>query len=102
MSDVKKFSGYIAADGTHHDTQKQAIAASLEFKTKAALSDAFTGQSVYSDVGHLDDQIGKPLADFLYDNRVQLLDALNQEVLLRKKRTPKQKAPAPTGTADKV
>lgn len=99
MSDVQKFSGYIAADGTHHKTQKLAIAASLEFKTKAALADAFVGLTVYGDDTHPDQQTGKPLAEYLYEFRAQILDALNQEVLTRKKRTPKPKVATPTSDA---
>lgn len=94
MSDIKKFTGYVSSDGKTHNSQKAAIAHEQELKTRKALEESFGGQYVYNDTGDLDNQEGTPLSAFLYENRVAVLAALNQEVLLRKKRTPKVKAPA--------
>jgi len=89
MSDIKKFTGYVSSDGKTHNSQKAAVTHELELKTKKALADSFGGRSVYSDT---DGERLVALDDFLYENRVAILAALNQEVLLRKKRTPKPKA----------
>lgn len=99
MSDVKKFTGYLAADGSTHNTQGQAIAHSKEVKTKKALADLADDMVVYAERMHPDQQEPVSLNTWLYDNREAVLAALQQEVLLRKKRTPKVKAPTPTDTA---
>ena len=94
MSDIKKFTGYVSSDGKTHNSQKAAVAHEQELKTKKALNEAFNGQAVFLGTHSVEDQSGIPLDQFLYDNRAIVLAALNQEVLLRKKRTPKVKAPA--------
>ena len=92
MSDVKKFTGYTATDGTHHKTMKEAVDHSREVKTRAALQEAFGGMEV------LDAEGRGPLAHFLYENREQVLASLSQEVLLRKKRTRKGSVTPPAST----
>ncbi|MCY1202255.1 hypothetical protein D9M72_137390 [compost metagenome] len=89
MSDIKKFTGYLSSDGKSHTSQKAAITHEQELKTKKALAEEFRGERVITDEGSVQ------LDAFLYENRERVLAALNQEVLLRKKRTPKGKAPAP-------
>ena len=97
MPDIKKFTGYLSSDGKTHNSQKAAVTHEQELKTKKALEDGF-GDRVVFDNGpnapEFDDQTSISLATFLYDNREAVLAALNQEVLLRKKRTPKVKTTA--------
>lgn len=90
MSDVKRFTGFIAVDNSTHKTEKDAVEHSRAVKTKAALEKLATDLQVQSPAG----AIGQPLASYLYENRVAILAALNQEVLTRKKRTVKPKAPS--------
>ncbi|QFZ84540.1 hypothetical protein GFK26_18090 [Variovorax paradoxus] len=95
MSDIKKFTGFLSSDGKTHNTQKAAVTHELELKTKKALADSFGDKWVYNGEDRLEDQSGTPLDAFLYENRDAVLAALSQEVLLRKKRTPKVKATTP-------
>lgn len=88
MSDVKRFTGFIAVDNSTHKTEKEAVEHSRAVKTKAALKEKF---GTYNVVGG---EKGCALDDFLYENRTAILAALNQEVLTRKKRTVKPKAPS--------
>jgi hypothetical protein len=95
MSDIKKFTGYVSSDGKTHNSQKAAVAHELELKTQAAVKAAFPVGTVI--VTSDDGTVAAPaqaISDFVLRNRVLILAALQQEVLLRKKRTPKVKAPA--------
>ena len=97
MSDVKRFTGFIAVDGSTHNTLKQATDHSREVKVKRALAEAFAAQVVTpADVPEHElrtDQI-ITLDAYIYANRDAILAALNQEVTTRKPRTPKAKKPA--------
>lgn len=96
-ADVRRFTGYIAADGSHHATLKAAAAVSLEVKTRAALQEVFGKKSTIPDPSLLEIPEGwvepvisvADLPSFLYDNRTAILAALNQEVSLRKPRKPR-------------
>lgn len=88
MSDVKKFTGFIAIDGSTHTSLKSATDHSRNVKIQTALKDKFGGLVVSEDAV---DQHKEPMSldFFIYTNREAILAALNQEVLTRKKRTPK-------------
>lgn len=99
MSDVKKFTGFIAVDGSTHTSMKAATEHSRIVKTKKALAEAFGGQLVSpADVPNheLEDRpdLIVKLDEFIFSNRLAIQFALNQEVTTRKPRTPKVKAPA--------
>jgi hypothetical protein len=89
VSDIKKFTGFISSDGKTHTSLKAATAHELELKTVAAVKAAFPDQCIRSSDEGKDRMF---LHQFILDNRVDILAALNQEVLLRKKRVVKQKA----------
>lgn len=91
MADVKRFTGFIAVDGSTHTSAKAAIEHSRVVKTQAALKDKF-GNLMVVETG--DSEAGVSLDDFIYANRDSILASLNQEVLTRKKRTPKVKVAA--------
>lgn len=99
MSDVKRFTGFIAIDGTTHTSAKSAIEHSRQVKIKTALKDKFGTLRLLSTSAEGHEQPGGALDEFIYANRDQILSALNQEVLTRKKRTPKAKADAAPETA---
>jgi len=92
MTDIKKFTGFLSSDGKTHTSQKSAVAHELELKTTAAVRAAFP-EGYIAGVPNVD---GQSIADFVLDNRAQISAALNQEVLLRKKRTPKKAANDPS------
>ena len=94
MSDVKKFTGYLAIDQSTHKTQAAAVAHSREVKIKTALNESFKPDSIaLGGVCISTDEAGNPViypddvANFIYANSEAILKALNQDVLLRKKRT---------------
>lgn len=91
MADVKRFTGFIAIDGTTHTNAKAAIEHSRQVKTQTALKEKFGNLMVTEGDGAVEGE-GISLDDFIYANRDMILAALNQEVLTRKKRTPKAKA----------
>ena len=93
MSDVKKFTGFIAIDGSTHTSQKAAVEHSRQVKVQTALKEKFGTCDVLENNRPFHEQEGQEvnLADFIYANRESILAALNQEVLTRKKRTPKAK-----------
>lgn len=94
MSDVKKFTGFIAVDGSTHTNLKAATEHSRTVKVKKALADAFAGKLVTpADVPEheLTSEQIDPLDEFIFANREAILAALNQEVTTRKPRTPKPK-----------
>lgn len=99
MSDVKKFTGFIAVDGSTHTSMKSATEHSRVVKVKAALAASFGDQLVSpADVPdhQLEDspELVQTLDQFIYSNREAILAALNQEVTTRKPRTPKAKVKA--------
>lgn len=97
VADVRRFTGYVAADGSHHATLKAAAAVSLEVKTRAALDAVFADVTQFTDAEvyrpYEDDDTCviavKDMPKFIYANRVAILAALNQEVSLRKPRKPR-------------
>jgi hypothetical protein len=97
MSDVKRFTGFIAVDGSTHNTLKQATEHSREVKVKKALATAFAANVVTpADVPEHEltaEQI-VPLDEFIFKNREAILAALSQQVTTRKPRTPKVKPAA--------
>lgn len=101
MSDVKRFTGFIAIDGSTHTSMKAATEHSREVKITRALKEKFGNLVVAEGItlSAPDEGPGVSLDDFIYANRESILAALNQEVLTRKKRTPKVKSPHP-GTGE--
>lgn len=91
MSDVKRFTGFIAVDGSTHTSQRAAIEHSRQVKIKAALKEKF-GTFIVADSADGPQRIA--LDEFIYANAEAIQDALNQEVLTRKKRTPRKAASA--------
>lgn len=88
MSDVKKFTGFIAIDGSTHTSQKGAVEHSRVVKVKAALKKEFGELSVVAVDGT------HALDEYIFARAADILAALNQDVLTRKKRTPKAKPAA--------
>lgn len=96
MSDVKKFTGFIAIDGSTHTSLKSATDRSREFKTQAALKEKFGDKLVTPAIVEAHELEDKPelvqsLDAFIYANRDAILQALSQQVTTRKPRTPKVK-----------
>lgn len=91
MSDVKKFTGFIAIDGSTHVSLKSATDHSRNVKIQRVLVEKFGNYHVMDSQRTYHEQEGEEvnLAEFIYANRELILFALNQEVLTRKKRTPK-------------
>lgn len=101
MSDVKKFTGFIAIDGSTHTSQTAAVEHSRVVKVKAALKEKFGGLEVAEPIT-TGDPSGPAVTmdDFIFANREAILTCLNQNVLTRKKRSPnKAKAAANDATA---
>lgn len=99
MSDVKRFTGFIAIDGSTHTNLKQATDHSREVKVKKALKDAFGTQLVVPADMPTHELENNPelvvnLDEYIFNNRAAILSALNQQVTTRKPRTPKAKKPA--------
>lgn len=103
MSDVKRFTGFIAVDGSTHNTLKHATDHSREVKVKKALAEAFAAQVVTpADVPEHELRADEiiTLDAYIYENRDVILAALNQEVTTRKPRTSKaKKVAAPAALA---
>jgi len=96
MSDVKRFTGFIAIDGSTHATEKAAVTHTRDVKTAAALEklralvvEGAPGATSFEGIAYIESE-GMPI--FLAANREAILAAFNQEVLTRKKRIPKVKA----------
>jgi hypothetical protein len=101
MSDVKKFTGFIAVDGSTHTSMKSATDHSREVKVQAALKEKFGDLLVTEGEQDLENTGGVALDTFIYANREAILAALNQQVTTRKPRTPKAKVkPANTAAAN--
>jgi hypothetical protein len=94
MSDVKKFTGFIAVDGSTHTSLKSATDHSRTVKIQTALKEKFGNLTVAESSRDLDETGGVELDAFIFANREAILVALNQEVTTRKKRTPKAKPAA--------
>ena len=99
-ADIKRFTGFIAPDGSTHDTLKKATDHTRELKIKEALQQfANIEAAVDTGVSHDDRDNTVVFADdmpsFLFAHQEAILAAFNQEVLLRKKREPKPKAVKP-------
>lgn len=91
MADVKKFTGFIAIDGSTHTTSKSAVEHSRQVKIQRALAEKFTGPVVLDggdNAPTYEDQEPLGMPDFIYANRDAILACLNQDVLTRKKRAP--------------
>jgi hypothetical protein len=102
MSDVKRFTGFIAIDGSTHTSEKLAVIHSRGVKIKAALKEKFAGLIVMVDgVPEGTENPKQGLELFLFENMAEIMSAFNQEVLTRKKRTLKVK-PAVTTTTPEV
>lgn len=100
MSDVKKFTGFIAIDGSTHTSMKSATDHSRQVKIQRALAEKFVGLSVSESVTSSNSEDdGVTMPDFIYANRDAILACLNQDVLTRKKRAP-NKAKAKAETVD--
>ena len=99
MADYKKFSGYVTADGIHHETEKAASDHVKAIKIKEALKGTFS-ELIIGDTGVQASADGIPviyqesLPDFLYANRDALLKCMTVEVRLRAPRKAKVKAKA--------
>lgn len=101
MADVKKFTGFLAIDNSTHTSFKSASDHSRQVKIQAALGEKFSGLEVNDKVASGELPVGDPVSmpDFIYANRDAILAALTQEVLTRKKRTPKAPKAADTAGA---
>lgn len=106
MSDVKKFTGFIAIDGSTHTTLKPATEHSRQVKIQRALAEKFTGPVVLDGAPgspSYEDQAELSMPDFIYANRAVIQACLNQDVQTRKKRAPNKPKTAPAGeTAEAV
>jgi hypothetical protein len=101
MSDVKRFTGFIAIDGSTHTSQKSAVdhsrvvkvASALDALAEAVLAFDVTSSDVQkhgiasSDVGNVIHAEDLPF--FLAAHREQIMAAFTQDVLTRKKRAKK-------------
>lgn len=101
MADIKRFTGFIAPDGSTHETLKKATDYTRELKVKEALKDFANIKSedtpeFQTGVDAEGDQFVyvQDLPLFLYTYKEKILAAFNQDVLMRKKREPKAKAVA--------
>lgn len=98
-ADIKKFTGFIAPDGSTHDTIKKATEYTKNLKVKEALAatlgesitPATHGSSVSQDDRDMFVVYPRNMPDFLLENREMILAAFNQDVTLRAPR--KKKAP---------
>lgn len=88
MADVKKFTGFIAVDGSTHTTSKSAVEHSRQVKIQKALAEKFSNLCVDSLVMTEISEEPVDLPTFIYANRDAILACLNQDVLTRKKRAP--------------
>lgn len=88
MADIKRFTGFIAPDGSTHDTIKKATEYTRELKIKEALAD-FALVLPEVNVGVAKDGAGNhavyvsDLPAFLLAHKDDIQAAFNQDVLLR-------------------
>ncbi|UUZ75453.1 hypothetical protein LP414_27440 [Polaromonas sp. P1(28)-13] len=90
MADIKRFTGFIAPDGSTHDTIKKATEHAKAVKVKDALVAEFTNITPHTHGNNVtEDDVGMfvvgsaDMPMFLLDNRERILACFNQEVLLR-------------------
>jgi hypothetical protein len=94
MSDIKKFTGFIAPDGTTHTTMQKATAYTLDLKIKLALED-FKLVTNATSAGVSEDDAGsaaiypEDLPLFLFAHKADIMAAFKPEVTTRKKRVAK-------------
>lgn len=93
---IRKFTGFIAADGSTHDTMKKAVQYANDQKVKEALNAQFS--EVDSETAGAHDVEGQyyaigadGLATFLFANRAAIQAAFDSKVTVRKPRTTKAK-----------
>lgn len=92
---IRKFTGFIAADGSTHDTMKKAVQYANDQKVKEALNAFNVPATEGTDVGVIRmDQIG----EYLFSNRIAIQAAFNAKAAVRKTRTPKAKKVVTTAT----
>lgn len=92
---IRKFTGFIAADGTTHDTMKKAVQHANDQRVKEALRAFNVSAQEGTDVPVVRmDQMG----DWLFNNRDAIQAALNAKAAVRKTRTPKAKKAVATAT----
>lgn len=96
MADIKKFTGYIATDGSTHETLAKAQKYADELKIKEALKTAFPEGCLKDDKNAHDVDGGRYLAlddssipDWLFANRDAITAAFNQKARTRAPRKPK-------------
>lgn len=102
VADIKRFTGFIAPDGSTHDSIKKATDYTRELKIKAALADFALVTSHNPGVSETDAVGGnavyvEDLPAFLLAHRADILAAFNQDVLMR---APRQSRAV--GKADKA
>ena len=95
MSDIKKFTGFIAPDGSTHNTMQKATAYTLDLKIKQALAD-FAVINTEANVGVTEDNgtfivCAEDMPAFLFAHKADILAAFKPEVTTRKKRVTKPK-----------
>lgn len=105
MAEIRKFTGFIAPDGSTHDTIKKATEHTRNLKIKAALDKAF-GNAVPGNqplIQQDDRDLFVLPADFIpqfiFDNREAILACFKQDVKLRESRKPKAATAAPAAGA---
>lgn len=87
-AEVKAFTGFIAIDGSTHNSKKAAVEHSRVVKVKAALKAAF-GTHIVAHTAGIDAEIA--LDEFIFKHASEITAALNQDVLTRKPRAKKTK-----------
>jgi len=97
-ADIRRFTGFIAPDGTTHDSIKKATDHTRDLKIKAALADFAlvaleVNEGVSTHEGHLV-IFTEDLPAFLLAHKADILAAFNQDVLMRAPRQFKAKAVA--------
>lgn len=94
-ADIRKFTGFIAPDGTTHDTLKKATDYTKELKVKAALADFALVTEANSGVTDTDGSgtlviYVEDLPKFLLAHRAEILASFNQEATTRKPHKPRE------------
>lgn len=103
MADIKKFTGFIAPDGSTHKTASDAIAYTRDLKIKEALNIA--AQSMH--LRNRDDRdhaclYPDDIAEFLIENMDAIQKAFSQSVVLRDRAKPKKAKKVPVDVAPSV
>lgn len=92
MADIRRFTGFIAPDGTTHDTIKKATEYTRDLKVKEALSE-FAAAPIGNGVSETDRggaviYVGD-IPEFLLFYKDKIKTAYNQDVVMRAPRKPK-------------